>query len=174
VKWSEVKWSSWLVSERVERVQLSVESQPVKRRLGRCCEMAWIHLLELSVGRAIAQEVSRWLPTAATRFRTRVRSCGICCGQSGTGARFLPVIRFSLPIFIPPAAPQTSSSIIWGWYNRLNSGRGTKWAHSHLMRKKLVDSWQKLCTGGCDKRTWVREAEESPLLQAVARERMCR
>jgi hypothetical protein len=23
-----------------------------------------------------------------------------------------------LPIFIPPIAPQSSSSIIWGWYNR--------------------------------------------------------
>jgi hypothetical protein len=27
------------------------------------------------------------------------------------------VLRFLLPIFIPPTAPY-SSSIIWGWYNR--------------------------------------------------------
>jgi hypothetical protein len=28
------------------------------------------------------------------------------------------------------------------------------------------------CTGGCEERTWAREAEESPLLEAVARERL--
>jgi hypothetical protein len=38
---------------------------------------------------AIAQAVSRWLPTAAARVRARVRSCGICGGQSGTRAGFL-------------------------------------------------------------------------------------
>jgi hypothetical protein len=30
------------------------------------------------VGRAIAQAVSRWLPTAAARVRALVWSCGIC------------------------------------------------------------------------------------------------
>jgi hypothetical protein len=67
---------------------------------------------------AIAQAVSSWLPTAAARVRARVRSCGICGGQSGAGAGFLRVHRFPLPIFIPPIAPQSSSSIIWGLYNR--------------------------------------------------------
>jgi hypothetical protein len=66
------------------------------------------------IGRAIAQVVSRWLPTAAAW----VRSCGICGEQSGTGAGFLRVLRFPLPIFIPPIGPQSPSSIIWGWYNR--------------------------------------------------------
>jgi hypothetical protein len=37
VQVSEVTWSSWLVSERV---QLSVESHLMKRRLGGWCEMA--------------------------------------------------------------------------------------------------------------------------------------
>jgi hypothetical protein len=37
-------------------------------------------------GRAIAQAVSRRLPTAAARVRAQARSCGICGGQSGTGA----------------------------------------------------------------------------------------
>jgi hypothetical protein len=45
-------------------------------------------------------------------------SCGICGGQSDAGAGFLRVLRFPLPIFIPPIAPQSPSSIIWGLYNR--------------------------------------------------------
>jgi hypothetical protein len=69
-------------------------------------------------GRAIAQAVSRWLPTAAAHVRARVWSCGIFGGQSGAGAGFLRVLKFPLPIFIPPIAPQSSSSIIWGLYNR--------------------------------------------------------
>jgi hypothetical protein len=38
--------------------------------------------------------------------------------KSGAGAGFLRVLRFPLPIFIPPIFPQSSSPIIWGWYNR--------------------------------------------------------
>jgi hypothetical protein len=68
--------------------------------------------------RAIAQAVSRWLPTAAARVRARVWSCGICGGQSGAEADFLRVLRFPLPIFIPASVPQSPSSIIWGLYNR--------------------------------------------------------
>jgi hypothetical protein len=62
--------------------------------------------------------VSRWLPTAAARVRARVWSCAISGGQSGAGADFLRVLRFPLPIFIPPIVPQLLSSIIRGWYNR--------------------------------------------------------
>jgi hypothetical protein len=49
------------------------------------------HILEVSSqqGRAIAQAVSRWLPTEAARVRSRVLSSGICGGQSGAGAGFL-------------------------------------------------------------------------------------
>jgi hypothetical protein len=64
-------------------------------------------------GRAIAQAVSRWLPTAAARVRARVWSSWICGGQNGAGAGFLRVLRFPLPIFIPPIARQSPSSIIW-------------------------------------------------------------
>jgi hypothetical protein len=38
----------------------------------------------------------------------------ICGGQNGGGVGFLRVLRFPLPIFIPPIAPQSPSSIIWG------------------------------------------------------------
>jgi hypothetical protein len=85
-------------------------------------------------GRAIAQAVSRWLPTVAARVRDRIMSCGICGGQSGTGAGFLRVLWSPLPIRIPPIAPQSSSSIIRGWYNRLISGQRSKWTQSHPMR----------------------------------------
>jgi hypothetical protein len=47
--------------------------------------------------------VRRWLPTAAARVRVRA-ACGVCGGQSGTGAGFLRVLRFPLPI-IPPISP---------------------------------------------------------------------
>jgi hypothetical protein len=75
-------------------------------------------LFKCSGGRTIAQAVSRRLPTAAARVRARVWSCGICGGQSGAGAGFLRVLRFPLPIRIPPVAPQSPSSIIWGLYKR--------------------------------------------------------
>jgi hypothetical protein len=55
------------------------------------------------LGRAVAQAVIRWLPTAAARVRVRA-ACGFCGGQSGTGAGFLRVLRFPLQI-IPPISP---------------------------------------------------------------------
>jgi hypothetical protein len=61
------------------------------------------------VGRAIAQAVSHWLPTAAAWVQSRVWSSEICGGQSGAGAGFLRVLRFPLPIFILPIAPQSHS-----------------------------------------------------------------
>jgi hypothetical protein len=64
----------------------------------------YVRLLSLT-GRAEAQAVSRRLSTAAARVRTRVRSCGIFGGQSDIGAGFLRVLRFPLPIRIPPIAP---------------------------------------------------------------------
>jgi hypothetical protein len=58
--------------------------------------------------------VSRRLPTTAARVRAQVRSCWICGRQSGTGACFLRVLWFPLPILIPPTAPHPSSSISRG------------------------------------------------------------
>jgi hypothetical protein len=62
------------------------------------------------MGRAIAQVVSRWLPTASARFRVRVWSSGICGGQSGAWAGFLRVLRFPLLIFIQPNFPSSQSN----------------------------------------------------------------
>jgi hypothetical protein len=69
------------------------------------------HMQVLWLRRAIAQAVSRWLPTAAARVRARVWSSGICGGQSGAGAGFLRVLRFPLPIFIPPTSPSSYSPV---------------------------------------------------------------
>jgi hypothetical protein len=62
--------------------------------------------------RAIAQAVSHRILTAAARFRAQVRTCEICDGQSGAEAGFSGVLRFPLPILIPPTAPHSSSGTI--------------------------------------------------------------
>jgi hypothetical protein len=59
-----------------------------------------------NLGRAVAQAVSRWLPTAAARVCV-LAACEICGGQSGTGVGFLRVLRFPLPIIIPPICPSS-------------------------------------------------------------------
>jgi hypothetical protein len=64
---------------------------------------------ERAAGRAVAQAVSRWLPTATARVRVRA-GCGVCRGQIGTGAGFLRVLRFPLPI-IPPISPSLSPEV---------------------------------------------------------------
>jgi hypothetical protein len=84
--------------------------------------------------RAIAQAVSRRLPIAAARLPPHITSCGICGGQSGIGKDFPRVLRFPLPILIPPTAPH--SSIIRGQYSRPISGRRTKWTQFHPTPKR--------------------------------------
>jgi hypothetical protein len=69
-------------------------------------------------GRAIAKPVSRQLPIAEAPVQSQVISCGICGGQNGTGASFCLALWFLQPILVLPTAPHSSSSIIWGWYNR--------------------------------------------------------
>jgi hypothetical protein len=64
-------------------------------------------------------------PTAAAR----VQALRICGGQSGAGAGFLRVLRFPLPIFIPPILPPSPSPTIRGWYNSPVSGRSTQKSH---------------------------------------------
>jgi hypothetical protein len=51
----------------------------------------------------MTQAVSRRRLTAEARVRSRVRPCGICSRQSGTGTGFSPrVLGFSPVNFIPP------------------------------------------------------------------------
>jgi hypothetical protein len=59
-----------------------------------------------TAGRAVAQGDSRRL-----RFDPGSRHVGICGGQSGTGAGYLRVLRFPLPIHILPTALQSLPSI---------------------------------------------------------------
>jgi hypothetical protein len=62
-------------------------------------------VLRWKQGHAIAQAVSRCLPTAAARVHVRA-ACGVHGGRSGTGAGFVRVLRFPLPI-IPPISPSS-------------------------------------------------------------------
>jgi hypothetical protein len=86
--------------------------EPRRQASAQCCQVSLsiIYFCDLCflMGRAIAEAVSRWLPTAAARVQSRVWSSGICGGQSGAGAGFLWVLRFPLP-FIPPNSPSSQS-----------------------------------------------------------------
>jgi hypothetical protein len=60
-----------------------------------------------------------WLchSSMVAQVRAKIRSCGTCGGQGGTGAGFLRVLQFPLPS-IPPITPHSSSSIFRGWHNQ--------------------------------------------------------
>jgi hypothetical protein len=62
------------------------------------------HYLYETDDRAVAQAVSRWLPTSAARIRVRT-AYGFCDGQSGTVAGFLGAVLFPLLIIISPIFP---------------------------------------------------------------------
>jgi hypothetical protein len=73
--------------------------------VSRASSDSMLEMLSDSNGRAVAQAVSRWLTTAAARVRVRA-ACGVCGGQSVTGAGFLRILRFPMPI-IPPISPSS-------------------------------------------------------------------
>jgi hypothetical protein len=58
-------------------------------------------------GRAIAEAVSRWLPTAAARVQSRVWLSGICGGQSGPGQVFAEYFCFPCHSFPQILHPHT-------------------------------------------------------------------
>jgi hypothetical protein len=57
------------------------------------------------IARATAQAFSSRFLTVAARVRVKLWSCRIFGWRSGTGAGFLRVLRFPVPIRIPPIAP---------------------------------------------------------------------
>jgi hypothetical protein len=82
------------------------------------------------LGRAIAQAVSRWLPTVAARVRARVLSSGIFGGQSGAGAGFSPSTSVSPVNLHSTKYPITI--ITRGRYSRPFSGRRAEWTQFGL------------------------------------------
>jgi hypothetical protein len=53
------------------------------------------------------------------------------------GQVFSEYFGFPVPIFIPPIAPQSPSSIISGWYNRPVVA-AVKWTQSHPTKNKKI------------------------------------
>jgi hypothetical protein len=74
--------------------------------------------------RGIVQVISRRLPTAASRVRSQVKSCGICGGQSGIGAGFL----CQFPVLILLAALYSFIVDITGSICSLCADRLTSWS----------------------------------------------
>jgi hypothetical protein len=75
-------------------------------------------------GRALAQAVSRWFPTAAARIRVQAAMWGLWWTKRHRG-RFSPSTSFS-----PANHHSTNFSIIIitrGWHNRPISGRSAEW-----------------------------------------------
>jgi hypothetical protein len=56
------------------------------------------HINALAYSRAVAQAVSRWLPTAAARVRVRT-ACGVCGRRSDTGQVFSEFFCFPCQSF---------------------------------------------------------------------------
>jgi hypothetical protein len=76
------------------------------------------------IGRAVAQAVSRWLPTAAARVRVRADMWGLWWTKRHWG-RFSPITSAS-----PANHHSANFSIIIitrGWHNRPISGRNAEW-----------------------------------------------
>jgi hypothetical protein len=112
----------WQLQQRIERVGSRMWLRITARKELGCAKKTswwfevtvrplWIRFQEttsgeckrLREGRAVAEAVSRRLPTAEAGVCVRA-AFGVCGGQSGTGAGFLRVLSFRLPI-IPQISP---------------------------------------------------------------------
>jgi hypothetical protein len=62
---------------------------------------------------------------------------------------------------------------LWLWI-QLDEYWQFSWALQVRLRRDgaIVNSWKEFYTGSCDKKTWGWDVEETPLLEAVARERL--
>jgi hypothetical protein len=127
------EWRSWSCSRYYP--SLLLERRREAQKTPHLTNMEECYLL--SVTRPLVPSATATIPV-----RAQVRSRGICGGQSGTGAGFIRVFRFSLPILISLTAPH-SSSIIQGWYSRPISGRRTKWTQSHPTPRNLKKTTKK-------------------------------
>jgi hypothetical protein len=75
------------------QVVLECTSHRVNSRLLQLFQLfidSYVWILDIILGRAMAQAVSRWPFTTEAQVRARFDPCGICGGQSGTGAGFYP------------------------------------------------------------------------------------
>jgi hypothetical protein len=90
-------------------------------------------------GRAIDHAVSHRCPPAASLVQSEVMSCGICGGQNSAGAAFLQILRFPLPILIPPIAPYSSITGAGTIMQLLGDvPNGLAWLHPTKLKKKLT------------------------------------
>jgi hypothetical protein len=98
---------------------------------GDICRGYFKVLIILSKAHAIAQVVSRRFPTAAARVRSQVRSGHVefVPDENKLGQVFSEYFGFPCQFSFHRLLHihHHLSSIIWGWYNRPNSGRRTKW-----------------------------------------------
>jgi hypothetical protein len=93
-------------------------------------------------GRAIAQAVSHWLPTAAARGSIPGQVMWDLWWTKWHWGRFFSGY-FGFPCqFSVHRLLHTLSSIIRGWYNRPNIGRRTKWTQSHPIPKRNYFKWE--------------------------------
>jgi hypothetical protein len=115
--------SLWFIATLTREIEVNRHLVLCSSALNACDIAVWIRTQRGGRGRCvgcvIAQAVSLRLPTAAARVRWDLWWTKWHCG-----ACFFRVLRFPLPILIPP-----------NWYNRAISGRRTKWTQSHSTQR---------------------------------------
>jgi hypothetical protein len=103
--------------------------------------------------RAIAQVVSRRLPTAAARVRTRSGNVGFVVAKVALGQVFYEYFGFPCQFSFYQLLRNHPHLIIRGWDNRPVSCRRTKWTQSQLppQETKKRSPWATLHCGAGNK-----------------------